>query len=79
MDIEPGQRVEPATVARLGWSAAIGLAPGRSIWVVTLVNSDQQRIYFAPLEQGQMLQVDRILVAGNQRIGQIRQAVLPGP
>jgi hypothetical protein len=79
MDIEPGQRVEPATVAKLGWSAAIGLAPGRSIWVVTLVNSDQQRIYFAPLEQGQLTQVGRILVAGNQRIGQIRQAVLPGP
>jgi 4-amino-4-deoxy-L-arabinose transferase-like glycosyltransferase len=78
-DIDPRQLIEPATVARLGWRAAIGLAPGGSIWVVTLVNADREQIYFSPLAQGQLVQRDRILVAGNGRIGQIRRAVPAAP
>lgn len=78
-DIDPRQLIEPATVARLGWRQATGLAPGGSIWVVTLVNADREQIYFSPLQLGQLVQLDRILVAGNGRIGQIRRAVPAAP
>jgi hypothetical protein len=78
-DIDPRQLIEPATVARVGWRAAIGLAPEGSIWVVSLVNADREQIYFSPLDQGQLVQLERILVAGNGRVGQIRRVVPAAP
>lgn len=78
-DIDSTQRIEPTTVARVGWRSAVHLGAGRSIWVVSLVDSDHERIYFSPLETGQLREVDRIIVHGYDVLAQVRKVVPSGP
>jgi 4-amino-4-deoxy-L-arabinose transferase-like glycosyltransferase len=78
-DIDSSARIEPTTVDRVGWRSAVHLGPGRSIWVVSLVDSDHERICFSPLETGQLREVDRIIVHGYDVVAQIRKAVPSGP
>ena len=74
-DIETARLLEEATLERIGWYAATDLGSGNSIWVVSLVDSDRERIYFTPLESGQLRETARIIVRGNNVLAQIRQAV----
>ena len=78
-DIDSAQRIEPSTVARVGWRSAVHLGPGKSIWVVSLVDSDHERIYFSPLETGQLREIGRVIVHGRSLLAQIRRAVPTGP
>jgi mannosyltransferase len=74
-DIDSTQRIEPATVGGVGWRSAVHLGATNSIWVVSLVDSDHARIYFTPLESGQLRETDRIIVQGNGLLAQIRKVV----
>jgi len=74
-DIDSTQRIEPAAVGFVGWRSAIHLGAANSIWVVSLVDSDHARIYFTPLESGQLRETDRIIVQGNGVLAQILKAV----
>jgi hypothetical protein len=79
MVIDSDRRIEPPAVARVGWRAAVGLPQGRSIWVATLIDLAHDHIYFSPFDDGGLIQIDRIMVPGTGRPGQIRQAVPAGP
>jgi hypothetical protein len=78
-DIESTQRIEAATVALVGWRSAVDLGPGKSIWVVSLVDSDNEQINFSPLETGQLREIGRVIVHGRSLLAQIRRAVPTGP
>lgn len=71
--------LEPATVARQGWSDAVHVGPRSVFWLVTLVDPDYEFPLFAPLWTGEMRETGRFDVQGASGVAQIRSAVLVEP
>lgn len=77
-DIDDSSIVDAAEVARLGWEGAVHLAPGRSLWLVTLVNPGYEFPLFTPLTSGQLREVQRITIYGGRPTAEIREAIPSG-
>ena len=77
-DIDDSSIVDEAKVARLGWEGAVHLAPGRSLWLVTLVNPGYEFPLFTPLTSGQLREIRRIAVYGGRPTAEIREAIPSG-
>jgi 4-amino-4-deoxy-L-arabinose transferase-like glycosyltransferase len=60
------------------WQAALpGLAPGGSVWLITLAHGTNEDIHFEPLATGDLRELSRIVIDPTDEGGQARQLVLP--
>jgi 4-amino-4-deoxy-L-arabinose transferase-like glycosyltransferase len=80
--ISPDRVIVDKTVAATGWAAAFPtLAPGGTIWLVSISNGNRNDIGFAPLSKGQLVQLSKTLVPGaggmSSNLAQIRELKLP--
>jgi hypothetical protein len=72
--LPPGTIVDEATVRALGWQGALpGLADDGHIWLIALANGRSEDLGFAPLERGELIEVDRLIVEHEGNPGQARQ------
>jgi hypothetical protein len=62
--IAPNLSVSPGSSLRDGHLTIPGLAPGASIWIVALTNGVHELDAFAPLAEGDAVQVERTIVRG---------------
>jgi hypothetical protein len=61
-------------VRSLGWHGALpGLADDGHIWLVALANGRSEDLGFAPLERGELAEIDRLIVEHEGNPGQARQ------
>jgi len=77
-DIEPADRLEPATVECEGWPKTAGLDSGATIWVVSITDAARETADFETQERGLVLLTSRIDVSGQGRPGVIRGGVAAG-
>jgi hypothetical protein len=77
-DIEASSIVDAGKVASLGWEGAVHLAPGRSLWLVTLVDPGYEFPLFSPLQSGDLREILRMDVQGGGVTAEIREAVPVG-
>jgi hypothetical protein len=78
-DIDSASILDASKIADLGWEGAAHLAPGRSLWLVTLVNPGYEFPLFTPLQTGAVRESQRINVQGGRLTAQIREAVPAQP
>lgn len=80
--LPPGSIVDEATVGSLGWHGALpGLADDGYIWLVALANGRSEELGFAPLDRGELVEVERLIVEHEGNPGQARklEVVEEGP
>lgn len=78
-DIDDASIVDAARVAGLGWHGAVPLAPGGRLWLVTLVDPGYEYPLFSPLQTGELVVLQTIVVHGGGVTAEIREAVPSGP
>jgi hypothetical protein len=72
--LPPGAIVDEATVRSLGWHGALpGLADDGHIWLVALANGRSEELGFAPLEHGELAEIDRLIIEHEGNPGQARE------
>jgi hypothetical protein len=75
--LPPDSIVDEAAVRALGWHGALpGLAADGHIWLVALANGRSEDLGFAPLERGDLVEVDRLIVEHEGNPGQARVLVV---
>ena len=74
-DIDASSIVDAGKVASLGWEGAVHLAPGRSLWLVTLVDPGYEFPLFSPLQSGDLREILRVDVQGGGLTAEIREAI----
>jgi 4-amino-4-deoxy-L-arabinose transferase-like glycosyltransferase len=77
-DIDASSIVDAGKVASLGWEGAVHLAPGRSLWLVTLVDPGYEFPLFSPLQSGDLREILRVDVRVGGLTAEIREAVPVG-
>lgn len=72
--LPPGSIVGEATVRALGWHGALPeLDDAGHIWLVALANGRSEDLGFAPLERGELAEIDRLIVEHEGNPGQARE------
>jgi 4-amino-4-deoxy-L-arabinose transferase-like glycosyltransferase len=74
-DIDGAGILDATKIADSGWEGAAHLAPGGSLWLVTLVDPGYEFPLFAPLQTGAVREIRRIDVGGGGPTAQVREAV----
>jgi 4-amino-4-deoxy-L-arabinose transferase-like glycosyltransferase len=72
--LPPGSIIDEATVRSLGWHGALpGLADDGHVWLVALANGRSKDLGFAPLDRGELVEVERLIVEHEGNPGQARE------
>jgi hypothetical protein len=76
--IDDAHRVTEQEVAAGGWAGALpGLTGDGSVWLVSLAHDTNEDLDFAPLDDGRLREVDRLVVEPVNEAGQARRLEVP--
>jgi mannosyltransferase len=76
--LSPQTLVSAGETNAVGWKASLpGLAPGGRIWLIALANGATEDLAFEPLVDGELHEIDRVLISPRGETGQLRELVLP--
>jgi hypothetical protein len=82
-DIASDRIIEPANVEQSGWREALHLPPQGVVWLVALDSHERDfrlfGAYESASESGPLVETWATLVCGNNRVGEIRRAVVVEP
>jgi 4-amino-4-deoxy-L-arabinose transferase-like glycosyltransferase len=77
-DIEDAEILDASRIEALGWEGAAHLAPGGSLWLVSLVDPGYEFPLFAPLQTGAVREIRRIDVGSSAQVREAIPAGAPG-